>query len=69
MRSFLRKFVGDERGYLPASEWALVASLLTLGTVLGLLALFNVWERETEPQPSGSGLEARSRTVAAPQRR
>jgi hypothetical protein len=39
MLAFIERFCLDERGCLLASEWAIMASILTLGTVLGLLAI------------------------------
>jgi Flp pilus assembly pilin Flp len=33
----LQKFWRDERGYVPVTEWMLVASLLTLGIIATLL--------------------------------
>jgi Flp pilus assembly pilin Flp len=39
MRKLLREFWRDERGYVPMMEWALVASILTLGTFATLLAM------------------------------
>lgn len=33
MFNLLAKFWRDERGYVPATEWMLVASILTLGTI------------------------------------
>jgi Flp pilus assembly pilin Flp len=40
MGKLLREFWRDERGY-GTMEWAFVASVLTLGTVVGLLALWH----------------------------
>jgi Flp pilus assembly pilin Flp len=39
MPTFLEKLWRDERGCVPATEWMLVASILTLGAIAGLLAL------------------------------
>ncbi|HTU91720.1 MAG TPA: hypothetical protein VMF69_16675 [Gemmataceae bacterium] len=40
MRKLLRKFWCDERGYMPVTEWMLVASILSLGSLAVLLALY-----------------------------
>jgi hypothetical protein len=37
MRKLLGDFWRDDRGCVPAMEWVFVASILTLGTVAGLL--------------------------------
>lgn len=39
MRRMLGAFWRDDRGYVPAMEWMLVASILTLGYVAALLAI------------------------------
>lgn len=39
MGKLLEKFWRDERGYVPATEWMLAASILTLGSIAALLAL------------------------------
>lgn len=33
MQKLLREFWCDERGYVPVTEWMLVASILTLGAI------------------------------------
>ncbi len=39
MRKILGRFWRNERGCVPATEWMIVASLLTLGSIAGLLAM------------------------------
>jgi hypothetical protein len=39
MGKLLGNFWRDERGCVPAKEWIFVASILTLGTIAGMLAL------------------------------
>lgn len=39
MRKRIEKFWRDERGYVPATEWMLAATILTLGSLAALLAL------------------------------
>lgn len=39
MRTFLGKLWREEGGCVPATEWMLVASILTLGAIAGLVAL------------------------------
>jgi Flp pilus assembly pilin Flp len=39
MRKLLRDFWRDERGYVPATEWMLVASILTLGAIAVQMAM------------------------------
>lgn len=39
MRKLLGDFWRDERGCVPTTEWMFVASILTLGTIAGMLAL------------------------------
>ena len=39
MRAYFCDFCRDERGSVLATEWVFVASILTLGTIAGLLAL------------------------------
>jgi hypothetical protein len=37
MRKHLRKFFRGEEGFVLALEWVFVASILTLGTIAGML--------------------------------
>jgi hypothetical protein len=37
MRKLLRKFFRGEEGFVLALEWVFVASILTLGTIAGML--------------------------------
>lgn len=39
MRKILENFWRDQRGCVPATDWMIVASLLTLGSLAGLLAM------------------------------
>lgn len=39
MRKQLRQFCRDERGYVAATEWMLMASILTLGSIAALFAM------------------------------
>ena len=47
MRKLIRQFWHDDRGYVLATEWMLVASILTLGAIAGMLALRQC--EETDP--------------------
>jgi hypothetical protein len=49
MLKLLARFWRDDRGCVPATEWMLVASILTLGTIGVLLAT-----HYAEPDPDGS---------------
>jgi hypothetical protein len=49
MLKLLAKFLQDDRGCVPATEWMLVASILTLGTI-GLLLTMHY----TEDRPDDS---------------
>ena len=48
MRKLLCDLWRDESGCVPAMEWMLVASILTLGIVVGALALHQADERDDE---------------------
>lgn len=39
MQKLLREFWCDERGYVPVTEWMLVASILSLGVIAARLAI------------------------------
>jgi hypothetical protein len=39
MPKLLREFWRDDRGYVPVTEWMLVASILTLGAIAVQLAM------------------------------
>lgn len=41
MRKQIEIFWRDERGYMPATEWMLAATILTLGSLAALLAMHN----------------------------
>jgi Flp pilus assembly pilin Flp len=38
MRNLMLDFWRDERGFVPAPEWALVATILVLGAITGMVA-------------------------------
>lgn len=40
MRKSLKRFWRDERGYVPAMEWMLVASILTLGVIAAQMIMY-----------------------------
>ncbi len=48
MGKLFAKFWRDERGYVPASEWMLAATILTLGSIAALLALRNSGDRPAD---------------------
>ena len=52
MRAFLWQFCLDEHGYVVAMEWVFVASILTLGSAIGLLAMRQVEEKPVDCPPS-----------------
>ena len=50
MRKFLGELWHDDSGCVPAMEWMLVATILTLGVVVGTLAMHYADERaDDEP--------------------
>jgi hypothetical protein len=50
MRTLWAKFWRDDSGCIPATEWMLVASILTMGLLMATLALHHADERsEDEP--------------------
>ncbi len=52
MRWMWIKFWGDERGSVPATEWMLVASILTLGVVAATLFWHGNDERVEDEPPA-----------------
>ena len=48
MRKLLCDLWRDENGCVPAMEWMMVASILTLGIVVSALALHHADERDDE---------------------
>lgn len=55
MRNLWAKFWRDDRGCMAATEWMVVASILTLGLLLATLALHQADERgEEEPASSNT---------------
>ncbi len=52
MRRMWIKFWGDERGSVPATEWMLVASILTLGVVAATLFWHGNDERVEDEPPA-----------------
>lgn len=48
----LMKFYRDDRGCVPATEWMLVASILTLGTLAALWSIQHSDERAEDAPPA-----------------
>lgn len=45
-------FWRDERGFVPATEWMLVASILTLGTIAAMLSSHPTEEPDDDSPPA-----------------
>jgi hypothetical protein len=51
MLKALKRFLADENGYFVAHDWAILASVLLLGSVLALLAATSEPEPIQPPKP------------------
>jgi hypothetical protein len=48
----MAKFLRDERGYVPATEWMLVATILTLGTLAAVWTIERSEDRADDAPPA-----------------
>jgi hypothetical protein len=52
MRKLLRQLWRDDRGYVLVMEWVFVASILTLGTIAGMLAMQHSGDEDAPDWPA-----------------
>jgi hypothetical protein len=48
MLDLLAKFWRDDRGFVPATEWMLVTSILTLGTIAAMWSIHTIDDRSDD---------------------